>query len=89
MWCQYEKFHRDLHLFAHQTTSVLNYKRNYEQWEEKIYTKVLEAIEKDFAKELATTPGNPNKVTDTLGVPMLLKMRREQGSENLTIWKPK
>lgn len=45
--------------------------------EEKIYTKVLEAIEKDFAKELATTPGNPNKVTDTLGVPMLLKMRRE------------
>lgn len=45
--------------------------------EEKIYTKVLESIEKDFAKELATTPGTAKKVTDTLGVPMLLKMRRE------------
>lgn len=44
--------------------------------EEKIYAKVLETIEKDFAKELAITPGEANKVTDTLGIPMLLKMRR-------------
>jgi HK97 family phage major capsid protein len=45
--------------------------------EEKIYAKVLETIEKDFAKELAITPGEANKVTDTLGIPMLLKMRRQ------------
>lgn len=45
--------------------------------EEKIYAKVFEAMNTKFGKELASAPGTAVKVTDTLGLPMLLKMRKE------------
>lgn len=45
--------------------------------EEKIYAKVFEAMNTKFGKELASVPGTAVKVTDTLGLPMLLKMRKE------------
>lgn len=45
--------------------------------EEKIYAKVFEAMSTKFGKELASAPGTAVKVTDTLGLPMLLKMRKE------------
>lgn len=45
--------------------------------EEKIYAKVFEAMSAKFGKELASAPGTAVKVTDTLGLPMLLKMRKE------------
>lgn len=45
--------------------------------EEKIYAKVFEAMSTKFGKELASVPGTAVKVTDTLGLPMLLKMRKE------------
>ena len=45
--------------------------------EEKIYAKVFEAMSTKFGKELASVPGTAVKVTDTLGLSMLLKMRKE------------
>lgn len=45
--------------------------------EEKIYAKVFEAMSTKFGKELASVPGTAVKVTDILGLPMLLKMRKE------------
>ena len=45
--------------------------------EEKIYAKIFEAMSTKFGKELASAPGTAVKVTDTLGLPMLLKMRKE------------
>lgn len=56
--------------------------------EEKIFTKVMDRMNEVFAKELGTTPGAANKVTDTLGVPMLLKMRKTLKTAYLTraVW---
>lgn len=60
------------------TVELYNNNEEVESYlEEKIYTKVLESIEKDFAKELAVAPGEVKKITDTLGISMLLKMRKE------------
>lgn len=52
--------------------------------EEKIFTKILDAMETAFAKELANAPGTPVKVTDTLGLPMLLKIKRTMKTSYLT-----
>ena len=56
--------------------------------EEKIYNKILESMSKKFGTELSVTPGTANKVQDTLGVPMLLKMRRQLKTSylNQAVW---
>ena len=56
--------------------------------EEKIYNKILESMSKKFGTELSVTPGVANKVQDTLGVPMLLKMRKQLKTSylNQAVW---
>ena len=56
--------------------------------EEKIYNKILESMSKKFGTELSVTPGTANKVQDTLGVPMLLKMRKQLKTSylNQAVW---
>lgn len=60
------------------TTELYNNNEEVEIYlEEKIYSKIIDAMEKDFAKELANTPGTANKVSGTIGIQMLLEMRKE------------
>ena len=54
----------------------------------KIYNKIFETMNTEFSKELSKTPGTANKVQGTLGVPMLLEMRKQLKTSYLSqaVW---
>lgn len=71
------------------STELYQYNEDIETYlEEKIYNKIFETMNTEFSKELSKTPGTANKVQGTLGVPMLLEMRKQLKTSYLSqaVW---